>query len=143
MRTLEFDDPERLGRVELMRAKGTGLPPEWDERFPTLPAQRERRLRMSASSTYLIGAEGSELVKIGHARNPQRRLAGLQTGQPAQLTLLWSQVGDYERALHRKFAAYRVRGEWFDLTPLGSPVEIVRAAVAAMSATPGVTDSAT
>lgn len=136
MSTLEFDDPRRLNRVEAMQAKRASPVAGWDKRFPPLTAQQERRLRWAASSTYVIGVEGSVLVKIGHARNPQRRLAGLQTGQPALLTLLWSQVGDYEKALHRKFAAYRVRGEWFDLTSLGSPVEIVKAAVAEIAATP-------
>jgi hypothetical protein len=81
--------------------------------------------------TYLVGAEGIDLVKIGHTTDPKKRLASLQTGQPLQLTLLWSQEGDCESYLHVKFAEYRVRGEWFDLTSLGDPVEVVEAALAA------------
>ncbi len=38
--------------------------------------------------------------------------------------------GDYEGALHEGFADYRVRGEWFDLTPLGDPTRVVIDALA-------------
>jgi hypothetical protein len=56
----------------------------------------------------------------------------MQTGLPTVLSLLWTCLGgrDLERALHERFAPHRVRGEWFDLTPIGDPVEVVRAAVA-------------
>lgn len=54
----------------------------------------------------------------------------LQTGQPVTLNLAWTIDGVYERELHQKFAAYRVRGEWFDLSALGDPVAAVEAAVA-------------
>jgi Meiotically up-regulated gene 113 len=84
---------------------------------------------ISKRHTYLIGAEGSHLVKIGYAVDPKKRLAMLQTGQPLTLSLLWSCHGDHEQALHRRFAEHRVRGEWFDLTPLGDPVQAVQAAV--------------
>ncbi|MFD3644619.1 GIY-YIG nuclease family protein, partial [Streptomyces griseus] len=86
-----------------------------------LPAAREREIRWAASSTYVIGAEGSPLVKIGHAKNPQRRLASLQTGQPMTLTLLWSQIGDYERALHQKFAAFTECEGSGSISPLSAP----------------------
>lgn len=46
-----------------------------------------------------------------------------------QLFLLWSCEGDYEADLHVHFDAYHHRGEWFDLTPLGDPIEVVKAAV--------------
>ncbi|MFE5523459.1 GIY-YIG nuclease family protein [Streptomyces virginiae] len=86
--------------------------------------------------TYVIGMEGSPLVKIGTAANPNSRLATLQTGQPAPLSLLWTCEGDraLEKAVHVRLAAYRTRGEWFDLTALGDPVDAVRAAVKAVHA---------
>lgn len=45
------------------------------------------------------------------------------------LHLLCFVRGDYEAALHSHFDAYRVRGEWFDLSSLGDPVAVVQAAV--------------
>lgn len=122
----------------------------WDERFPPLSperqrevlerAQREHSERMKkqeaarkpkTANTYLIGAEGSPLVKIGFTSGkPKSRMSSLQTGIPMKLSLLWSIEGDYEGDLHGRFDAYRVIGEWFDLTPLGDPVEVVSSAVA-------------
>jgi hypothetical protein len=79
--------------------------------------------------TYLVAAEGSDLVKIGIAKDPKRRLQVLQTGQPMDLYLMWSVEGDYEQALHERFAKYRHRGEWFDLRELGDPVTVVTDAI--------------
>lgn len=87
--------------------------------------------------TYLIEAEGLPLVKIGRAKNPEARLLHLQTGQPATLSLAWVCDGNFERALHNKFADYRVRGEWFDLTTLGDSVDVTKTAVAEIRETRG------
>jgi hypothetical protein len=135
-------------RVELATTSRSAAP-LWDERFPLLPPHREvaalRRIALSAPvrepvkrrkhrpatpCTYLIGIENSQLVKIGYTGgDPKRRLAELQTGQPMQMSLLWSCVGNYEADLHVRFDPYHHRGEWFDLSPLGDPVETVQAAV--------------
>lgn len=122
-------------------------PRGFEERFPPISAQRTTELRNAAQHTspkrqpvatphtYLIAAEGSPLVKIGHTNvSPEKRLAGLQTGQPMLLTLLWSQPGDYERELHKRFSKHRVRGEWFDLTSLGDPLTVVQNAVEELTA---------
>lgn len=98
-------------------------------------AKGSRRLPHQTPSTYVIGIEGSPLVKIGYTGGtPEARVGQLQTGLPMQLQLLWSSFGDYEAELHARFAAHRVRGEWFDLTPLGDPVEVVTAAVVEINA---------
>lgn len=124
----------------------------WEERFPpatrsfserfpeprgkersSVPPRRPRRGRPAQGpvSTYVIGIEGSPLVKIGYTSvTPHERRGALQTGLPFELTLLWSAPGDFETQLHDMFEEYRVRGEWFDLTPLGDPVQVVRSAVA-------------
>lgn len=127
------------------RQKVVIMPPttDWKERFPVRGFRQVARIPSPSvpakatkgapvEHTYLIGAEGSPLVKIGYATNPKKRLASLQTGQPMQLTLLWSHPVDHEAALHERFAEYRVRGEWFDLTPLGDPVAAVQSAVEAL-----------
>ena len=63
--------------------------------------------------TYLIRGEHTGLIKIGRSHNLIKRFRSLKTASPDVLTLAGVIVGDYERALHRRFAAYRVRGEWF------------------------------
>jgi hypothetical protein len=58
---------------------------------------------------------GGDLVKIGKANHPEMRLRELQTGSPFALELLLTLEGgtQEERALHKRFIAYRVRNEWF------------------------------
>lgn len=144
---LEFDwaDPRRVGADEVTAAG----PPD-PARFPPISERRIAELVMRAAlnggplkassrrirepHTYLVGMDGSALVKIGSATDPKKRLQSLQTGQPAALTLLWHTVGDFEYALHRVFETQRVRGEWFDLTPLGDAVDVVQRAIAELEA---------
>lgn len=96
-------------------------------------ARRARAARKSMqpedSYTYLVGAEGSRIAKIGWALKPSKRRASLQTGSPIPLVILWTQEGAYEERLHAEFDEVRVHGEWFDFTTLGDPVEVVTAAV--------------
>lgn len=78
---------------------------------------------------YVIGPEESAIVKIGHTTNkPSFRLGNLQTGNPELLVVRWAGEGDelLERHLHAVFKDYRIRGEWFDLSPLGDPVQAVK-----------------
>lgn len=102
-----------------------------------MPHQRPRSWpkEFGDPHTYLVAAEGSHLVKIGIAKNPERRVKTLQTGQPMDLYLMWSVPGDYERELHVRFDAYRRRGEWFDLRVLGDPVQVVTDAINEIIAT--------
>lgn len=54
-------------------------------------------------------------IKIGIARNPEWRLAKLQTACPYDLRLLATILGgaSQEARLHQRFAEYWIRGEWF------------------------------
>lgn len=58
-------------------------------------------------------------IKLGLARDPTTRLGSLQTAHDEQLFLRATWEGELrdERALHTRFAASRLRGEWFGLTP--------------------------
>jgi len=128
----DFDDPNRHGNVIQGDPTYAYRPmPPFAERFP--PIRKKVELPNfdwdKDTQTYLIGIEGSHLTKIGKTNNPKARLEQLQTGQPVSLSLLWTCTGFYEGKLHRRFKDYRVRGEWYDLTPLGDPVEVVTAAV--------------
>ena len=59
-------------------------------------------------------------VKIGHAADPEWRLANLQSGNPWPLVLLAASPQlsktaaiDIEEQLHEEFQHLRIRGEWF------------------------------
>lgn len=54
-------------------------------------------------------------VKIGYSNNINGRVADLQVSSPYDIVLVDRLPGDreLERNLHRRFARYRVRGEWF------------------------------
>lgn len=74
---------------------------------------------------YFIHNEDSMAVKIGCAKNVQRRLATLQTSSPSDLKLLGTIKAEsfrcameLEENLHEKFKDSRIRGEWFHLDSL-------------------------
>lgn len=81
---------------------------------------------------YVISLDDTQIVKIGYGGNPRKRVVELQTGNPVPLILRWVDEGDVEleNHLHAVFKDYRIRGEWFDLTPLGDAVAAVQGAVA-------------
>jgi hypothetical protein len=78
---------------------------------------------------YVIAPAESTVVKIGYTINkPSFRLGNLQVGNPEQLVVRWAEEGDeqLERHLHAVFKDYRLRGEWFDLSSFGDPVQAVK-----------------
>lgn len=79
---------------------------------------------------YFIEMVGRDLVKIGDSWDPVTRARQLQTGNPIPLRLLDFVVGD-EKAIHRRFARYRVQGEWFRLS------DEIKAYIADHGASPG------
>lgn len=78
-----------------------------------------------SGTIYAIGY--GDKVKIGWTSGLARyRLDSLQTGCPENLDLLVSRPGSRadERALHRKFAAHHIRGEWFRIEgPVGEWID--------------------
>lgn len=73
---------------------------------------------------YFIVDDYDGPIKIGISKNVDKRLSTLQTGNPRELKLMaWivtqgkSEDHETEQKLHRFFSEYRVRGEWFSLTP--------------------------
>jgi hypothetical protein len=59
-------------------------------------------------------------AKIGISKNPQRRLAQLQTGNPARL-IIYGMFGhinykSIERSIHAAYADKLILGEWFRLS---------------------------
>jgi len=69
---------------------------------------------------YVMGWMGK--VKIGISRDPEKRLRQLQLANPGEVRILHLRAFStrpsaafVERALHKKFAAHRLLGEWFDI----------------------------
>ena len=69
---------------------------------------------------YFVFNADSNAIKIGKARDLEKRIRSLQTVSPSRLKLLKAtQVTDekeaslLESSLHRKFAHLRITGEWF------------------------------
>ena len=67
---------------------------------------------------YFIEAVGADRVKIGVAADPALRMQQLQTSSGHPLALIGSIRGGraVERALHTRYAAFRISGEWFYLS---------------------------
>ena len=69
---------------------------------------------------YFIKAEKTNLIKIGRAINPPKRLKHLQSGCPDKLTLLGMapEISPHtEREIHEQFFFLRKHGEWFEESP--------------------------
>ncbi len=68
---------------------------------------------------YVIHAEGTDLYKIGYGINAKKRIAGIQTSCPHDLSVIKIYKKGtvcFERELHEKFRDNRTRGEWFTFT---------------------------
>jgi len=68
---------------------------------------------------YMILAPEVDRVKIGISAKVEQRLNNLQTShsQDLCLVMMLDKPDKYERVLHKRFAKYRVRGEWFQMCP--------------------------
>jgi predicted GIY-YIG superfamily endonuclease len=71
-------------------------------------------------NVYFVRAGNRGAIKVGVARNVERRISTMQTGNPFKLNLLASiscdsRVSAYalEAKIHKFFARQRIRGEWF------------------------------
>lgn len=74
---------------------------------------------------YFIRAGEDGPIKIGHGSNPAARLSGCQIGNHLPLRLLATMPGAEaeEQELHKRFAAHRIRGEWF--APVGALLDFI------------------
>jgi hypothetical protein len=64
---------------------------------------------------YFVQCGNAGSIKIGWARDPERRIAQLQTAQPSPLKMIGVLPGTQkaEREVQAMFAHGRMRGEWF------------------------------
>jgi hypothetical protein len=67
--------------------------------------------------TYLMKNKRNGLYKIGKSVNPRVRERTLQSEDP-DIILVKKWDYEIESYLHKEYSDYRVRGEWFNLTPI-------------------------
>ena len=86
---------------------------------------------MAEAFIYVISEEASPYLKIGVTTDIERRLSGLQTGNPRKLFVADLVEFECERhayfvesAVHSRLAGRKKQGEWFDV-----PVEQVTEAI--------------
>ncbi|MBX9659093.1 MAG: GIY-YIG nuclease family protein [Nitrospiraceae bacterium] len=69
----------------------------------------------NAGYIYVIQLGEHGPIKIGHSQNPKKRVDLLQVGAAERIyvrAITPGSVAD-EKALHKKYSEYRLRGEWF------------------------------
>lgn len=68
---------------------------------------------------YFVTARESGRVKIGFSLDARKRFSKIKTDSPVELTLERVCEGSVEdeQSLHARFAAHRIAGEWFALSP--------------------------
>lgn len=77
---------------------------------------RKTESNLESGTVYFVQAASGGPIKIGFARDMEKRLQSLQTAHPEPLEVLLSLQGTLadEQAFHRQFRGLWVRGEWFD-----------------------------
>ena len=84
-------------------------------------------------------------IKIGKTTQPEHRFGQMQSAHWDEVQVVesfccpYAALGDIERACHRRFEPYRLRSEWFMLTPeaakIGVALEIKRLGFVPMTTT--------
>lgn len=105
LRTDPAADPEGFAREFNAAAMGT----------LQLVTPRSSQLVRKHGFVYVVGFGTS--VKIGYSAKVKKRIASIQTSCPVPLTIYAIKNANRsdEVALHKKFARYRLNGEWFEL----------------------------
>ena len=78
---------------------------------------KKRFRRHQHGFVYVVQA--GDAIKIGFSADPERRIKNLQTSHQETLETLLIFPGSVglEKQLHRRYAQYRIRGEWFHAVP--------------------------
>lgn len=78
--------------------------------------ERQSVARGRAEGWVYFISSGQGAIKIGWARDPDKRLKTLQIGSPKRLKILGVMPGTQrtEKEIHRHYADARLTGEWFD-----------------------------
>ncbi len=72
------------------------------------------------SYVYAVVDPSTNLVKFGQSKNPRSRMKAMRTGNAANLEMrvyCAQKPPLTEREIHRRLAAHRRSGEWFEIAP--------------------------
>lgn len=99
--------------VKAARAVARSAKRRMECRAETLDGIEEARRRHG--SLYFIQVGDAGPIKIGRGKNPRKRLAALQTGNPHRLRIVATTPDGFtEQWWHGKFSHLRMEGEWFE-----------------------------
>lgn len=100
--------------------------PITNDHLRTLPRAPDEWELHAGPVVYIVQPEGSSLVKIGWTSDIRRRLSALQGNSPLLIRWISTHPGplELETFVHRRLAARRRHGEWFDFSDI-AVVQIV------------------
>lgn len=83
--------------------------------FSPITEDQWKQAHDKMGSVYFILDADNNRVKVGHSRDPWKRLRQLQTGSSAKLKLIGVIAAhpEVEKRLHSDLREHRVQGEWF------------------------------
>ncbi len=101
---------------EQILLRESALPEDDDEPFNSEADVVQDGFIPSGQVVYFLQAQTGGPIKIGWSTDVKRRLDALQPGCPYPLSILLCVRGTLfdEQLLHRKFARFRLHGEWFE-----------------------------
>jgi Meiotically up-regulated gene 113 len=69
----------------------------------------------ATGAVYFIRNAREDTIKVGHSRDPRKRLSDLQVGCSSQLELIGviAAAPEIEPIVHQQLREGRIRGEWF------------------------------
>ena len=115
-----YDPVARTVRRKSTRTADLGRAKDFMARFAMTHDGHKGRPaeRRQSDFVYFIGGELGA-IKIGLAGDVSKRLATIQSNSPISVRVMASIAGgrDLEMAYHKRFAASRLHGEWFERTP--------------------------
>lgn len=123
-------DPKNVPNLILIKNRW-----ELDSLKPSAPAWNYEKFRGQLGFVYVVSS--GEACKIGMSENFNKRFRALCNGSPAPLVKVAARhvpkagMAMAEAWLHKKFANYRLTGEWFNITPemaLASMTDALRVA---------------
>lgn len=83
--------------------------------FSPITEEQWQKAHANLGSVYFILDADNNRVKIGHSRDPWKRLKQLQTGSSAKLSLIgiMAASAEVEKRLHSDMREHNVHREWF------------------------------